>query len=194
MTCRYNSAKKDNDFIYHEPIPPTDTLTSVKGNRRNLQSSQLKLITFNLNQGTSLIRFSLAPPGAPLVKALPVNPTDPSVTGPDLFAKLVPMAAHEASSLYRYAAAPRQAGGTPPCLTVCPVCLTVQRGEGQAAAGRRGQDRQQERDARVSQMKLIQQRIGPEFCCSPTFLDCLDITVIPGVQGAPKCKPHWYLR
>ena len=39
--------------------------------------------------------------GAPLVKALPVNPTDPSVTGPDLFAKLVPMAAHEASSLYR---------------------------------------------------------------------------------------------
>ena len=41
-------------------------------------------------------------PGAPLVKALPVNPTDPSVTGPDLFSKLVPMAAHEASSLYRY--------------------------------------------------------------------------------------------
>lgn len=39
--------------------------------------------------------------GAPLVKALPVNPTDPTVTGPDLFAKLVPMAAHEASSLYR---------------------------------------------------------------------------------------------
>lgn len=37
------------------------------------------------------------------MKALPVNPTDPSVTGPDLFAKLVPMAAHEASSLYRYA-------------------------------------------------------------------------------------------
>ncbi len=37
------------------------------------------------------------------MKALPVNPTDPSVTGPDLFAKLVPMAAHEASSLYRSA-------------------------------------------------------------------------------------------
>ncbi|NXW52438.1 PTN23 phosphatase, partial [Nyctiprogne leucopyga] len=40
------------------------------------------------------------PSGAPLVKALPVNPTDPAVTGPDIFAKLVPMAAHEASSLY----------------------------------------------------------------------------------------------
>lgn len=40
-------------------------------------------------------------PGAPLVKPLPVNPTDPAVTGPDIFAKLVPMAAHEASSLYR---------------------------------------------------------------------------------------------
>lgn len=35
------------------------------------------------------------------MKALPVNPTDPAVTGPDIFAKLVPMAAHEASSLYR---------------------------------------------------------------------------------------------
>nr|XP_014353134.1 PREDICTED: tyrosine-protein phosphatase non-receptor type 23 [Latimeria chalumnae] len=64
----YNSAKKDNDFIYHEAVPALDTLPSVKG--------------------------------APLVKALPVNPTDPSVTGPDIFSKLVPMAAHEASSLY----------------------------------------------------------------------------------------------
>ncbi|GAA6083853.1 tyrosine-protein phosphatase non-receptor type 23 isoform X1 [Tachysurus ichikawai] len=65
---KFNSAKKDNDFIYHEPVPSLETLSSVKG--------------------------------APLVKALPVNPTDPSVTGPDIFSKLVPMAAHEASSLY----------------------------------------------------------------------------------------------
>uniref|UniRef100_A0A670JKQ2 Tyrosine-protein phosphatase non-receptor type 23 n=1 Tax=Podarcis muralis TaxID=64176 RepID=A0A670JKQ2_PODMU len=65
---KYNSAKKENDFIYHEAVPALDTLQSVKG--------------------------------APLVKALPVNPTDPAVTGPDIFAKLVPMAAHEASSLY----------------------------------------------------------------------------------------------
>uniref|UniRef100_A0A8D0HTB0 Tyrosine-protein phosphatase non-receptor type 23 n=1 Tax=Sphenodon punctatus TaxID=8508 RepID=A0A8D0HTB0_SPHPU len=65
---KYNSAKKDNDFIYHEAVPALDTLQSVKG--------------------------------APLVKALPVNPVDPAVTGPDIFAKLVPMAAHEASSLY----------------------------------------------------------------------------------------------
>ncbi|KAI5092470.1 tyrosine-protein phosphatase non-receptor type 23 isoform X1, partial [Silurus meridionalis] len=65
---KFNSAKKDNDFIYHEVVPSLETLSSVKG--------------------------------APLVKALPVNPTDPSVTGPDIFSKLVPMAAHEASSLY----------------------------------------------------------------------------------------------
>ncbi|XP_054847254.1 tyrosine-protein phosphatase non-receptor type 23 [Eublepharis macularius] len=65
---KFNSAKKDNDFVYHEAVPALDTLQSVKG--------------------------------APLVKALPVNPTDPAVTGPDIFAKLVPMAAHEASSLY----------------------------------------------------------------------------------------------
>lgn len=44
------------------------------------------------------------------MKPLPVNPTDPAVTGPDIFAKLVPMAAHEASSLYRYI------GGTGPFL------------------------------------------------------------------------------
>ncbi|XP_041045642.1 tyrosine-protein phosphatase non-receptor type 23 isoform X1 [Carcharodon carcharias] len=65
---KYNAAKKDNDFIYHEAVPPLDSLSSVKG--------------------------------ASLVKALPVNPTDPNVTGPDIFAKLVPMEAHEASSLY----------------------------------------------------------------------------------------------
>lgn len=29
---RFNSAKKDNDFIYHETIPSLETLTSVKGN------------------------------------------------------------------------------------------------------------------------------------------------------------------
>lgn len=65
---KFNSAKKDNDFIYHETVPGLDTLQAVKG--------------------------------APLVKPLPVNPTDPAVTGPDIFSKLVPMAAHEASSLY----------------------------------------------------------------------------------------------
>ncbi|XP_060060740.1 tyrosine-protein phosphatase non-receptor type 23 isoform X2 [Erinaceus europaeus] len=65
---KHNSAKKDNDFIYHEAVPALDTLQPVKG--------------------------------APLVKPLPVNPTDPAVTGPDIFSKLVPMAAHEASSLY----------------------------------------------------------------------------------------------
>ncbi|XP_051527115.1 tyrosine-protein phosphatase non-receptor type 23-like [Myxocyprinus asiaticus] len=65
---KFNSAKKDNDFIYHESVPGIDTLAAVKG--------------------------------ASLVKPLPVTPTDQSVTGPDLFSKLVPMATHEASSLY----------------------------------------------------------------------------------------------
>uniref|UniRef100_A0A8C1K2R4 Protein tyrosine phosphatase, non-receptor type 23, b n=1 Tax=Cyprinus carpio TaxID=7962 RepID=A0A8C1K2R4_CYPCA len=65
---KYNSAKKNNDFIYHESVPGLDTLAAVKG--------------------------------ASLVKPLPINLTDQSVTGPDLFSKLVPMATHEASSLY----------------------------------------------------------------------------------------------
>lgn len=65
---KFNSAKKDNEFIYHESVPSLDTLDPGKG--------------------------------ASLVKPLPVTPIDPNITGPDLFSKLVPMAAHEASSVY----------------------------------------------------------------------------------------------
>uniref|UniRef100_A0A8B9HJR2 Protein tyrosine phosphatase, non-receptor type 23, b n=1 Tax=Astyanax mexicanus TaxID=7994 RepID=A0A8B9HJR2_ASTMX len=65
---KFNSARKDNDFIYHESVPDLEKLSAVKG--------------------------------ASLVKPVPVSPTDLSVTGPDLFSKLVPMASHEASSLY----------------------------------------------------------------------------------------------
>lgn len=31
LNLRFNSAKKDNDFIYHEPVPSLETLSSVKG-------------------------------------------------------------------------------------------------------------------------------------------------------------------
>ncbi|KAM9493445.1 LOW QUALITY PROTEIN: tyrosine-protein phosphatase non-receptor type 23b [Clarias gariepinus] len=65
---KFNSAKKDNDFIYHESVPGLDTLAPQKG--------------------------------TPLVKPVPITPTDPSITGPDLFSTLVPLAAHEASSVY----------------------------------------------------------------------------------------------
>ena len=40
--------------------------------------------------------------GASLVKGIPFNVTDTEVSGPDIFQRLVPMEAHEASSLYRY--------------------------------------------------------------------------------------------
>lgn len=79
-------------------------------------------------------------PGAPLVKALPVNPTDPSVTGPDLFAKLVPMAAHEASSLYRYAPG-SSVGEADSRWTDCSFHVgSFQRGESKAAERCHGQD------------------------------------------------------
>jgi len=40
--------------------------------------------------------------GASLVKGIPFNVNDPEMSGPDIFARLVPMKAHEASSLYRW--------------------------------------------------------------------------------------------
>jgi hypothetical protein len=39
--------------------------------------------------------------GASLVKPIPFQPYDPSM-GKDIFEKLIPMKAHESSSLYRY--------------------------------------------------------------------------------------------
>lgn len=39
--------------------------------------------------------------GASLVKGIPFSTTDPDVAGPDVFARLVPLRAHEASSMYR---------------------------------------------------------------------------------------------
>ncbi|KAL4217444.1 Tyrosine-protein phosphatase non-receptor type 23 [Mactra antiquata] len=65
---KQQSAKKDNDFVYHDKIPAYDTLPEIKG--------------------------------ASLVKGIPFNPSDPEISGPDIFNKLVPMSAHEASSLY----------------------------------------------------------------------------------------------
>ncbi|XP_076459349.1 LOW QUALITY PROTEIN: tyrosine-protein phosphatase non-receptor type 23-like [Babylonia areolata] len=65
---KLQSAQKDNDFIYHEKIPPLDSLPEVKG--------------------------------APLVKGIPFDPADPEISGIDIFQKLVPMEAHEASSVY----------------------------------------------------------------------------------------------
>ncbi|XP_061164355.1 tyrosine-protein phosphatase non-receptor type 23-like [Saccostrea echinata] len=65
---KYQSAKKDNDFVYHDKVPDLASLPEVKG--------------------------------ASLVKGITFNPSDPEVSGPDLFQKLVPMEAHEASSLY----------------------------------------------------------------------------------------------
>ncbi|XP_028169896.1 tyrosine-protein phosphatase non-receptor type 23 [Ostrinia furnacalis] len=35
-----------------------------------------------------------------LVKAIPINLNDPEISGPDIFARLVPMVAHEAASMY----------------------------------------------------------------------------------------------
>ncbi|KAI8775935.1 tyrosine-protein phosphatase non-receptor type 23 isoform X3 [Biomphalaria glabrata] len=65
---KYESAKKDNDFVYHAKVPAIESLPEIKG--------------------------------ACLVKGIPFDPTDKEISGPDIFQKLVPMEAHEASSIY----------------------------------------------------------------------------------------------
>ena len=51
--------------------------------------------------------------GAALVKAIPFDPSDSEISGPDIFAQLVPMKVHEAASLYSEEVAKllRQIGG-----------------------------------------------------------------------------------
>ncbi|KAH9498601.1 Tyrosine-protein phosphatase non-receptor type 23 [Bulinus truncatus] len=68
MLGKYESAKKDNDFVYHAKVPAIDSLPEIKG--------------------------------ASLVKGIPFDPNDKEISGPDIFQKLVPMEAHEASSVY----------------------------------------------------------------------------------------------
>lgn len=38
--------------------------------------------------------------GASLVKGISFDPMDPEVSGPDIFARLVPLSVHQAASLY----------------------------------------------------------------------------------------------
>ncbi|KAB7496244.1 Tyrosine-protein phosphatase non-receptor type 23 [Armadillidium nasatum] len=65
---KLTGAQKENEFVYHEKIPPFSSLPEVKG--------------------------------ASLVKGISFSFTDPEVAGPDIFSRLVPIEAHQASSLY----------------------------------------------------------------------------------------------
>ena len=49
----------------------------------------------------TLVMIDILVAGAILVKGIPFDPTDVEISGPDLFRQLLPMKAHEASSLYR---------------------------------------------------------------------------------------------
>nr|XP_053638319.1 tyrosine-protein phosphatase non-receptor type 23-like isoform X2 [Cherax quadricarinatus] len=68
MGGKLTAAQKENEFVYHEKVPPISSLPEVKG--------------------------------ASLVKGIPFSVTDPEVAGQDIFIKLVPLEAHQASSMY----------------------------------------------------------------------------------------------
>lgn len=69
MGGKLTAAQKENEFVYHEKVPPIASLPEVKG--------------------------------ASLVKGIPFSVNDVDVSGQDIFHKLVPLEAHQASSMYR---------------------------------------------------------------------------------------------
>ncbi|XP_015793456.1 tyrosine-protein phosphatase non-receptor type 23-like [Tetranychus urticae] len=68
LAKKKETAERDNDFVYHQPVPSSDKLTAVKG--------------------------------APLATGVGFNVSDPEVCGKDIFARLVPIEAHEMASVY----------------------------------------------------------------------------------------------
>lgn len=69
MGGKLTAAEKENEFVYHEKVPPVSSLPEVKG--------------------------------ASLVKGIAFSVMDHEVAGQDIFMKLVPLEAHQASSMYR---------------------------------------------------------------------------------------------
>lgn len=82
---RAAEAKKQNDHVYHEKLPPMEHLEAVQGNYDGLWS--------HINH----VYYA----GAALAKPNVFQPADPAVIGLDIFSRLVPMTAHEQSSVYR---------------------------------------------------------------------------------------------
>lgn len=85
--ARYNSAKKDNDFIYHEAVPALDTLQPVKGLKLRgawdgvgdegaAEQRQSRLGGPGLHDSLPL------PPRCPLGEALASEPHRPCCYGP----------------------------------------------------------------------------------------------------------------
>ncbi len=101
---KFSNAKKDNDFVYHDKVPALESLPEVKGALSTLHctfSDETNAETRMRSMQPCNCKTCFVAPGASLVKGIPFNPTDPEVSGPDIFQRLVPMEAHEASSLYR---------------------------------------------------------------------------------------------
>ena len=73
-----------------------------KKRKKKLKSKGFTDLSFcNENIFTCIIYSCLFYTGVSLVKAVPFQYNDPSISGPDIFQRLIPMRAHEASSLYR---------------------------------------------------------------------------------------------
>lgn len=83
---RLHESRKQNDQVYHELVPDLDSLEPAQGESR----------------WVSVAADVIATPstGAELVKPVMFQPADRKATGSDIFARLIPMKAYEAASVF----------------------------------------------------------------------------------------------
>ncbi|XP_055953488.1 tyrosine-protein phosphatase non-receptor type 23-like [Argiope bruennichi] len=94
LTEAFKSAKGLDQDELNEPL--TFTMDVIGGKH----SSSKKENEFVYHDKVPALSSLPELKGASLVKGIPFSITDPDVSGPDIFARLVPMEAHETSSLY----------------------------------------------------------------------------------------------
>ena len=87
---RVSTSHSQNEQVFHELVPAVETLEPAPG------------IVGVASSGCGPSLMNITPPGVELVKPIVFQPVDKKTAGSDIFSRLVPMSAYEASSVYRY--------------------------------------------------------------------------------------------
>uniref|UniRef100_A0A1B0CJL9 Tyrosine-protein phosphatase non-receptor type 23 n=1 Tax=Lutzomyia longipalpis TaxID=7200 RepID=A0A1B0CJL9_LUTLO len=96
IEAKRNAAKKENEYIYHEQVPDLATIPAVKA-KRNAAKKENEYIYHEQVPDLATIP---AVEKKLMMNGIGFNPSDPEYVNNDIFHRLVPMEAHEGSSLY----------------------------------------------------------------------------------------------